>query len=75
MNFEGRNEVTASRQAIEAVAGSKPPWRPKVSGYVALLLGPLAGGLVAAASFRSMGQTQKARQKLFSTRWQVVLCF
>ena len=68
MNFEGQNQVTAAPQVIEAVlAGSKPPWRPKVSGYVALLLGPLAGGLVAAASFRSMGQTQKARQTVFYT--------
>ena len=68
MNFEGQNQVTATPRAIETVlAGSKPTWRPKVSGYVALLLGPLAGGLVAAASFRSMGQTHKARQTVFYT--------
>ncbi len=54
--------------AIETVAsGNKPPWRPKVSGYVAFVLGPIAGALVAAASFRSMGQPRKAQQRLLYT--------
>ena len=55
-------------EAIDTVAaGSKPPWRPKVAGYIALLLGPVAGALVAAASFRRMGQPRKARQTLLYT--------
>jgi hypothetical protein len=54
--------------AIETVSGGgKPPWRPKVSGYVAFLLGPVAGALVAAASFRSMGLPRKARQTVLYT--------
>jgi hypothetical protein len=58
----------ASSSPIEIVlAGSKPPWRPKVSGYVALILGPLAGALVVAASFRSMGQPRKGHQTVFYT--------
>ncbi len=62
----------ASPIPIEAVlAGSKPPWRPKVSGYVALILGPLAGALVVAASFRSMGQPRKGHQTVFYT---LLLC-
>ena len=62
----------ASSSPIETVlAGSKPPWRPKVSGYVALILGPLAGAFVAAASFRSMGQPRKGHQTVFYT---LLLC-
>ena len=62
----------ASSSPIETVlAGSKPPWRPKVSGYVALILGPLAGALVVAASFRSMGQPRKGHQTVFYT---LLLC-
>ena len=61
-----------SPSPIETVpAGSKPPWRPKVSGYVALILGPLAGALVVAASFRSMGQPRKGNQTVFYT---LLLC-
>ena len=61
-----------SPSPIETVlAGSKPPWRPKVSGYVALILGPLAGALVVAASFRSMGQPRKGNQTIFYT---LLLC-
>jgi hypothetical protein len=62
----------ASSSPIETIlAGSKPPWRPKVSGYVALILGPLAGALVVAASFRSMGQPRKGHQTIFYT---LLLC-
>jgi hypothetical protein len=58
----------ASSSPIETVlAGSKPPWRPKVAGYVALVLGPMAGALVVGASFRSMGQPRKAQQTVFYT--------
>ena len=65
-NSEGRRQEIATSSAIETVlAGSKPPWRPKVAGYVALILGPMAGALVAAASFRSMGQPRKAQQTVF----------
>jgi hypothetical protein len=57
---------------IESVlAGSSPPWRPKVAGYVAFLLGPIAGALVGAASFRRMGQREKAQKTVFYT---LVLC-
>jgi hypothetical protein len=58
--------------AIETVlAGNKPPWRPKVAGYIALFLGPIAGALVVAASFRKIGQPQKAKQTVFYT---LLLC-
>jgi hypothetical protein len=60
--------TNVNSDAIETIAGgSKPPWRPKVSGYVAFLLGPVAGALVAAASFRGMGHGRKARQTLVYT--------
>lgn len=63
---ESPHVETASK--IETVlAGNKPPWRPKVAGYVAVLLGPIAGAFVAAASFRSMGLTRKAQQTVFYT--------
>ena len=62
----------AESTPIEAVlAGNKPPWRPKVSGYVALFCGPIAGALVAAASFRSMGLPRKAQQTMSYT---LLLC-
>jgi hypothetical protein len=71
-NFESRSQEIVSSNAIETIlAGTKPPWRPKVAGYVALLLGPIAGALVAAASFRSMGQPRKAHQTVFYT---LLLC-
>ena len=71
-NIEGGSQRFEASSAIETVlAGSKPPWRPKVAGYVALILGPIAGALVAAASFRSMGQPRKAHQTLFYT---LLLC-
>jgi hypothetical protein len=64
--------IEATRGPIENVlAGSSPPWRPKVAGYVAFLLGPIAGALVAAASFRRMGQLEKAQKTLFYT---LLLC-
>jgi hypothetical protein len=67
-NFEARSPEIANSNAIEPVlAVSKPPWRPKVAGYVALLLGPMAGALVVAASFRSMGERSKAHQTVFYT--------
>jgi hypothetical protein len=57
---------------IEAVlAGSKPPRRPKVSGYIALFCVPIAGALVAAASFRNMGLPRKAQQTMSYT---LLLC-
>lgn len=60
--------VLKQQLPIETVlAGNKPPWRPKVAGYVALILGPIAGALVAAASFRSMGQSRKAHQTMLYT--------
>jgi len=67
-NIEGGSQEFETTRAIETVlAGNKPPWRPKVAGYVALILGPIAGALVAAASFRSMGQPRKAHQTVFYT--------
>ncbi len=72
MDFEGKSQELATPSAIETVlAGSKPPWRPKVAGYVAFLMGPMAGALVVAASFRSMGQPRKAHQTVFYT---LLLC-
>lgn len=56
-----------SLRPVSAWPVRKPPWRPKVAGYVALLLGPIAGALVAAASFRSMGLLRKAHQTVFYT--------
>jgi hypothetical protein len=71
-SYEGKNQEIATSSAIETVLpGSKPPWRPKVAGYVALFLGPIAGAFVAAASFRKMGQPQKAQQTVFYT---LLLC-
>jgi len=71
-NIEGGSQRFETSSAIETVlAGNKPPWRPKVAGYVALILGPIAGALVAAASFRSMGQPRKAHQTVFYT---LLLC-
>ena len=71
-NIEGPSQGFETSSAIETVlAGNKPPWRPKVAGYVALILGPIAGALVAAASFRSMGQPRKAHQTVFYT---LLLC-
>jgi hypothetical protein len=65
-------QQTESPSPIETVlAGSKPPGRPKGSGYVALILAPLTGALVAAASFRSMGQPRKGQQTVFYT---LLLC-
>jgi hypothetical protein len=62
----------ATSNAIETVlAVSKPPWRPKVAGYVALFLGPIAGAFVVAASFRSMGHPRKAHQTVLYT---LLLC-
>jgi hypothetical protein len=64
--------VEATPGPIEAVlAGSRPPWRPKVAGYAAFLLGPVAGALVAAASFRRMGLVEKAQKTVFYT---LLLC-
>ena len=72
-NIEGGSQRIEKASAIENVlAGNKPPWRPKVAGYVALILGPIAGALVAAASFRSMGQPRKAHQTVFYT---LLFCF
>ncbi len=72
INIEGRSQRFEAGGAIETVlAENKPPWRPKVAGYVAFLLGPIAGALVAAASFRSMGQPRKAHQTVFYT---LLLC-
>lgn len=71
-NFEGDSKQLQTSSAIEAAfAENKPPWRPKVAGYVALLLGPMAGALVAAATFRSMGLRRKAQQTVFYT---LLLC-
>ncbi len=70
--IEGGSQHVETATAIETVlAGNRPPWRPKVAGYVALILGPIAGALVAAASFRSMGQPRKAHQTMFYT---LLLC-
>jgi len=64
--MEDGNQGIGAGTPIEVVRdGNKPPWRPKVAGYVALFLGPVAGALVAAASFRRMGQPRKARQTVF----------
>jgi hypothetical protein len=71
-NLEGGSQRLETASAIETVlAGNKPPWRPKVAGYVALFLGPIAGAFVVAASFRKMGQPQKAQQTVFYT---LLLC-
>jgi len=72
MDFRDKSERLEISGATTTVpVGNKPPWRPKVSGYVALILGPMAGALVAAASFRSMGQPRKAQQTVFYT---LLLC-
>ena len=65
-------KANSDSAGLTAVAGAgraqtKGPWRPKVSGYIALFLGPVAGALVAAASLRRMGQLRKARETLLYT--------
>ena len=71
-NLEGGSQRLETARAIETVlTGNKPPWRPKVAGYVALFLGPIAGAFVVAVSFRKMGQPQKAQQTVFYT---LLLC-
>jgi hypothetical protein len=71
-NFEDGVEHLQTSRPIEAVlAGNKPPWRPKVAAHVALILGPIAGALVVAASLRSMGLPRKAQQTVFYT---LLLC-
>ena len=34
--MEGDQQVMATPESTEAVLERKPPWRPKVAGYVAL---------------------------------------
>jgi len=71
-SIEGGGQRFETSSAIETVlAGNKPPWGPKVAGYVALILGPIAGALVVAASLRNMGQPRKAHQTVFYT---LLLC-
>jgi hypothetical protein len=71
-NLEGGSRRMETASTIETVlARNKPPWRPKVAGYVALFLGPIAGAFVVAASFRKMGQPQKAQQTVLYT---LLLC-
>ena len=72
MNYEGASGEVAPPHSISTIlVWSKPPWRPKFSGYIALFLGPMAGALVAAASFRSMGQPRKAQKTVLYT---LLLC-
>lgn len=67
-NIETESQHVETGNPIETVlAGAKPPWRPKVAGYVALFLGPIAGAFVAAASLRSMGQPRKAHKTVLYT--------
>jgi hypothetical protein len=71
--LESQDNKAITSVPIEAVlAGSKPPWRPVVAGWCALLLGPIAGALVAAASFRRMGEGRKAQQTITYTLIAVV---
>ena len=61
-------QLASTPAPIETSLGeNKPPWRPKVAGYVAFFLGPIAGALVAAASFRRIGQPRKAQQTILYT--------
>jgi hypothetical protein len=67
-HMEGGSQRLETARAIETVlAGNKPPWRPKVAGYIAFFLGPIAGAFVVAASFRRIGQPQKAQNTVFYT--------
>jgi hypothetical protein len=71
--MEAQDKTTVTSVPIEAVlTGSKPPWRPVVAGWCALLLGPVAGALVTAASFRRMGKGRKAQQTIVYTLIAVV---
>jgi Flp pilus assembly protein TadD len=42
----------------------KPPWKPKVSGVIAVLFGPLAGALVALVNLKRLGEGHKGRSVL-----------
>ena len=70
--FEGETQPSVTPDTTGTViAGDKPSWRPKAAGYVALIWGPLAGALLAAASLRRMGEARKAQQTVFYT---LLLC-
>jgi hypothetical protein len=72
IDAKAKNEGSEVNTATETGrAQSKAPWRPKVSGYIAFFLGPVAGAFVAAASLRRMGESRKARATLLYT---LVLC-
>lgn len=43
---------------------TKPPWKPRVAGIAALLLGPLAGAFVTYVNLRRLGQERKAKVTL-----------
>jgi hypothetical protein len=71
--LESESRGFSTPDPIEVVlAADKPPWRPKVAGYTAFLLSPMAGALVTAASLRRMGNRRKARQVLLYT---LLFCF
>src|SRR5580704_9248749 len=71
--MEAQDKRTVTSVPIEAVLSvGKPPWRPVVAGWSALLLGPMAGALVAAASFRRMGEGRKAQRTIVYTLIAVV---
>lgn len=46
---------------------SKQPWRPRVSGVVGFLLGPLAAGIVSFKNLRRLGSPQRANWVLIAT--------
>ena len=68
INANAKSDSPNAAAGTEAVRPPAiAPWRPKVSGYIGLFLGPVAGALVAAASLRRMGQLRKARETLIYT--------
>jgi len=68
MDFRGKSERLEISGAITTVpVGNKPPWKTKSFRLCCINPGSNGGALVAADSFRSMGQPRKAQQTVFYT--------
>ena len=55
--------------------GLKQPWRPRVSGIIGFIFGPLAAGLLTFINFRRLGKERKATLTLLYTFVGSILLF